>query len=116
MVEHLAKRNRVVAVFFKVRVQPVHLRRILVRPRQEIDEPVVRRAQAGHERRTRGAAGRHHAVCALEQRRPLGQSVDVRRVDVGSAVAPQLRPQVIDGDEQHVRTIGRSDRRNRETK
>ena len=51
LVEHLAKRDRVVAVFFEVSVEPVHLRRVLIRSREEVDESVVRRPQAGHERR-----------------------------------------------------------------
>ena len=50
LVEHLAKRDRVVAVFFEVRVKSIHLRRILIRPREEVHESVVGRPQAGHER------------------------------------------------------------------
>ena len=87
LVEHLTKRDRVIAVFFEVSVKPVHLRRILIRPREKIDESVVRRPQAGHERRARGAAGRHHTVRSLEQHGALGQPVDVRRVDVSGSVA-----------------------------
>ena len=99
LVEHLAKRDRVVAVFFEVSVEPVHLRRILIRPREKIDESVVRWPQAGHERRARGATGRHHTVRSLEQHGALGQAIDVRRVDVSGSVAAQFRPQIIDGDE-----------------
>ena len=48
MVEYLAKRYRMIAVFFEVRVESIHLRRIYIGPREETGESIMCRANTGH--------------------------------------------------------------------
>ena len=61
------------------------------------------RITAGEQRSPRRIAQRELAVRAVELQTLLGESVDVRRLDMGLAAATELRPEVVDGDEQDIR-------------
>ena len=59
-------------------------------------------AEPGHDRSAGRAAERLLAVGAVEADTRGGQAVDVGAEDMAGAVAPEVRPQVIDGDEKDV--------------
>ena len=67
------------------------------------------RMQAGDERRTRRATARG-VIAFLETRAGLGQAVQVRRRNLAAVGAEVRVAEIIGEDDEHVRTVGRSER------
>ncbi len=60
------------------------------------------RPPARQERCTRRIAERELAICTIKLQTLRGKRVDVRRLDLRMAVAAELGPQVVDGDEENI--------------
>ncbi len=60
------------------------------------------RPDAGHQTCSRCSASRHHAVRPLETHSTLRQTIEIGRFHLLAAEAEDLRPQIVDTNEEHV--------------
>lgn len=103
MMLDLAQRGGVVAIRAEV-LRQRHANRAAHRGSACRDPDLRRvRAQAGQNGRARRTAHRLGAVSTVENDATSREAVDVRRFRVLHSVAADVRPEVIDGDEEDVR-------------
>ncbi len=107
MMLDLAQRGGVVAIRAEMLRQRHAIRLRIAEVRVEV--PDLRRvgAQAGQNGRARRTAHRLGAVSAVENDAASREAVDVRRLRMLHAIAANVRPQVIDGDEEDVQRLRR---------
>lgn len=97
----LAERAREPAAVLEVLRQRHHRRHHAAEIAADVFDAGGRRPAAGHQADPRRTAQGLLAIRAFKERAARGDTIDVGRLH-RAAVAPQLGPQVIDGDEQHV--------------
>ena len=102
MMEHLAVGNGVIAVVLKVLGQADDAGEILVGIGVVIEKTVFARPNAGQHARPGSAADRDVTIGPIEQHAPCREPVYIRRLNKRVTVATQLRPQIVDKDQEDI--------------
>jgi hypothetical protein len=102
-VEQLAEADRRVAVEPKVLRQRDHVRQRLAEVPPQVPDAERIRPPPGQDGRARRVADRLLTVGAGEPDAAARERVEVGRARLRVAVGAEVRPQVVRGDEQHVR-------------
>ena len=96
------------ARIFKLLRQRDDIRHRIPKMRIEIVDLDLVGSQSRHDRSPRGVAQRQLVISAIKAHARGREAIDVRRLRYEITITTQTRGEVIDGDEQHIRTIRRS--------